>query len=961
MKLRFILYLYLLLVWLHVCPVVSASSCVFTPIDATQGLSGNKVRSIAQLPDGRMMIMTEGQLNLFDGTDFSYLHYGREHFCPLSEYSGYHHTYIDGNGYMWIKNQYQLMVLDIDSQKFVVNPETLPVQWGIKGGLKDLFMDRNRNLWVITGGDSLYCVDGKTHKARFFRRRISLDGDQVYDLGMVDDRLYIFYRSGLLVCHDFHSGREIYRQGYPENLPSGLYGKTSYVVQGERCFYQLCNGVKGGVMLYYDIARKEWDVVMTTESRYNYLSIDRDGSLWVSSPEGLCHIDSGLKEKQYIPTLKLVDGRKIDTEVSTLYNDRQGGMWVGTLDRGILYYHPDRFRFRNIGRAAFPLSGGETMQVTGFGGEKDGNILVNTNCGQFLYNPHTGGVVCYSGALMKEEGCDSVPGIREEILQTDHIGNDLLAGITRHGWFIYDRVRKRLDFHSTVHSCNALCVDRQGNVWIGLEDGLLWWHKGAERMFYTDDGLVNNSVRSIVCTADGNIWISTANGISHLLVGKEGTCSFVNFNRFDGVIADEFSERAVYVSSEGILYWGGINGFNSLDPRSLVAGRDSYVPLFVGFRLFGERIESGKSYHGRVILEHPVTMTHSIILEHNQNFFTIEFTALNYINPTQTYYRYQLAGIDKTEQEFHSTDGKGYVTYTDLPSGDYVFRVRAAGNGKSWTGQYAELHICVKAPFWQTGYAYVFYFLLIVGCIVLSVMFYVRRKKRNLVREQKEKLDEMKTVFLQNMNQELKEPVERIMTPLDRLLKHTDEGRVKVQLQEISSQVMELKDLVGHLSEGVLLPLPTDEKTLDMDSLLIDMRRLLKQQEKRKEQLGKERMEGEGRKLLSEADEAFIRKALDFVGKNLDNPEYSVEVLSRDMGMDRTGLYRKLVAVVGKTPTNFIRSVRLKRAAQLLEEGYTVAEVADSVGFSTSSYLSKCFQEEFGVRPSQYVEQHKKR
>lgn len=167
MKLRFILYLYLLLVWLHVCPVVSASSCVFTPIDATQGLSGNKVRSIAQLPDGRMMIMTEGQLNLFDGTDFSYLHYGREHFCPLSEYSGYHHTYIDGNGYMWIKNQYQLMVLDIDSQKFVVNPETLPVQWGIKGGLKDLFMDRDRNLWVITGGDSLYCVDGKTHKARF--------------------------------------------------------------------------------------------------------------------------------------------------------------------------------------------------------------------------------------------------------------------------------------------------------------------------------------------------------------------------------------------------------------------------------------------------------------------------------------------------------------------------------------------------------------------------------------------------------------------------------------------------------------------------------------------------------------------------------------------------------------------------------------------------------------------------
>lgn len=61
---------------------------------------------------------------------------------------------------------------------------------------------------------------------------------------------------------------------------------------------------------------------------------------------GLWNIDAGLTNKQYIPNLKLVDGRTINTEVSTLYNDNQGGMWLGTLDRGILYYHPNRFRFK---------------------------------------------------------------------------------------------------------------------------------------------------------------------------------------------------------------------------------------------------------------------------------------------------------------------------------------------------------------------------------------------------------------------------------------------------------------------------------------------------------------------------------------------------------------------------------------------------------------------------------------
>ena len=235
-------------------------------------------------------------------------------------------------------------------------------------------------------------------------------------------------------------------------------------------------------------------------------------------------------------------------------------------------------------------------------------------------------------------------------------------------------------------------------------------------------------------------------------------------------------------------------------------------------------------------------------------------------------------------------------------------------------------------------------------------MGYIKRKRRILVREQKERLDEMKTTFLQNINQELEEPIKKIAVPLDSLLKHTDEGRDKIQLQVIQQNVSELKSVVSQLSEGVLLPLPADESSLKLEELLVDMRRLLEQQEVRKEQLRTASEEqADEQTLLTDVDEAFIRKALHFVELNLNNPEYSVEILSHDMGMDRTGLYRKLVAVVGKTPTNFIRSVRLKRAAQLLEQGYTVAEVTDSVGFSTSSYFSKCFQEEFGVRPSQYV------
>lgn len=360
-------------------------------------------------------------------------------------------------------------------------------------------------------------------------------------------------------------------------------------------------------------------------------------------------------------------------------------------------------------------------------------------------------------------------------------------------------------------------------------------------------------------------------------------------------------------------------------------------------------------------MSQPIAQTKEITLKHNQNFFSLEFSALNYINPTQTYYRYQLTGIDHSEREIRSSAGKGHATYTNIPPGTYTFRVQAADNNEIWSNKYAEMKITVKAPFWKTTYAYIFYILLISGSILLFILTYIRRKRRKLLRDQKEKLDEMKTTFLQNVNEELKEPVNRIISPLDSMLKYMNEGKDKLQLEEIRNHATELKKLINQLSEGILSPLSSDENEWTQEELLVNMRQLLEQQEKRKEQLKTAPKPVSDNSLLSVADEAFLRKVLQYIEQNLDNPEYSVEVLSRDMGMDRTGLYRRLISVVGKTPTNFIRSIRLRRAAQLLKEGYTVAEVADLVGFNTSSYLSKCFQEEIGMRPSQYINQWKNR
>jgi signal transduction histidine kinase/ligand-binding sensor domain-containing protein/DNA-binding response OmpR family regulator len=113
---------------------------------------------------------------------------------------------------------------------------------------------------------------------------------------------------------------------------------------------------------------------------------------------------------------------------------------------------------------------------------------------------------------------------------------------------------------------------------------------------------------------------------------------------------------------------------------------------------------------------------------------------------------------------------------------------------------------------------------------------------------------------------------------------------------------------------------------------------------------------------VTPVDEKFLKQALEIVEKHMDEPEFSVEDFSREMFMNRVTLYRKILSITGKTPIEFIRSIRLKRAAQLLEKsGMSIAEIAYEVGFNNPKVFSKSFKEEFHVSPSQYITNKKEK
>jgi DNA-binding response OmpR family regulator/two-component sensor histidine kinase len=144
-------------------------------------------------------------------------------------------------------------------------------------------------------------------------------------------------------------------------------------------------------------------------------------------------------------------------------------------------------------------------------------------------------------------------------------------------------------------------------------------------------------------------------------------------------------------------------------------------------------------------------------------------------------------------------------------------------------------------------------------------------------------------------------------------------------------------------------------KPFNFEVLLTRIEKLIEQQDKRKRLFHETINVQPGSITTTSLDEEFIRTALQLIEKNIDSSDYSNNDLSRDLGMSRSCLYPKFQSITGQTPTHFIRSIRLKRAAQLLQaKQHTVSEISWMVGINDIKYFNKYFKEEFGKTPTQY-------
>ena len=275
---------------------------------------------------------------------------------------------------------------------------------------------------------------------------------------------------------------------------------------------------------------------------------------------------------------------------------------------------------------------------------------------------------------------------------------------------------------------NCIYEDSKENLWFGTAaGGLCYFNYQTERFttFTTKHGLPNNTVYSIAEDNNNNIWLGTRNGLSRF---DPLTKSFTSYDYKDGLqgnffaAGDERERGSYFKGNDGTLYFGGDHGFNFFDPDKIRVDSDVAPIVITQFKLF-DKLQKGTNESKK------------IVLDHDQNYFSFEFSSLSYYNPGKNQYAYKLDGVDK---DWVYSGSRRYVGYTNIDPGTYTFRVKGTNNDGVWNEKGTSMIVIINPPWYRTWWAYSLYILVFSMSIWGFVKWRIYAvKKENKALEQK--------------------------------------------------------------------------------------------------------------------------------------------------------------------------------------------------------------------------------
>ncbi|MBD1433456.1 response regulator [Sphingobacterium sp. DN00404] len=440
--------------------------------------------------------------------------------------------------------------------------------------------------------------------------------------------------------------------------------------------------------------------------------------------------------------------------VYAMHEDDQGHIWIGTFGGGINLFDTQQQRFINQNNrfANYPSEIGLRIRDIKSRGNK---VYVGTTLGLLVLD------MDYGQRQIKTHRVYAKRDKKESSLRANDVYDVLVTGK------------------------NEVYVATFGGGLAKVQHFDAEGFPGTFKIYDRQNGLLSSIVLSISEDGDQNLWINSEGSLSRF---DPRTESFEQFNDVSRAIRNQnFTEASPLLTKEGDLIYGCAHGTLSFSTHQIAKNTFTPYLALTNFKV------ANQNYALAVQLDD----ADKVVLQHDQNTFSVEYAALDYADPNSITYAYMLEGFD---EDWIYGQQQRIANYTNIPPGEYVFKVRSTNSNGSWTSNTRTMALLIQPSFWLTKWAY-FIYIVSFGALLYIIfrslfVFYRMRDRIKLEQEQAE----LKTRFFTDISHEIRTPLTMIVSPIEHMLQHGKTHEVlKPQLQLVLRNANRMLKMVNQI------------------------------------------------------------------------------------------------------------------------------------------------------------------
>ena len=743
-------------------------------------ISGNWIYSIAEDTNGNLWIGTRSGLNRFNRKECSFTRFLHDPSNKNTLSDNYiHGVFVDKDNYVWVKTTEVLNCLNIETGEIIkyryysdplnsysrdrgfpiIQDDDKNIWFGSTDGLNclnistktikrydnaknqeysisdnfitSLAFDKEKKLWIgtVSGLDVMDMTTGEiVHYKHNEKNENSISNNSIISLCIdQDSNIWVGTEFGLNV---FCYKNKIFEQYYYEiDNPMGLSNNTILCLFADQS-NNLWIGTEGAGLNKIDLKPQKFSLINKTSSQEsinlsnNQISsvfLDDKDQIWMGTYGYGLNIYNRLTHEVTIIKNYGVKGKTIvNNWVHAIYQDSKGLIWIGTRN-GVSIYSPDTEEFYSLSevykftkKLEF-----ENNRIYMIIEDSKRNIWIGTDLGLYKINWYTKIVNTYTFKADDNIVNNQNNKVFSVIQDSDGIiWIGTLKGLVKFSSEkgLYTIFRTKVNStksinHNTIY---ALYEDTDRYIWIGTPSGLNRLDKKNNKIIYISEkeGLPNNMIYTIEEDNQGFLWVSTNLGLARI---NRDNLSVSSFDIKDGVQGYEFNFNASYKSDKGELFFGGQNGVNYFLPEQIYL--NSFEPKIQISQIEIYNLENNRSLFS--------PDDEVIDLSYKDHMFTISFASLDYSNIDKITYKYKMDGL---ENEWVDIGTRNFVTFSNLPAGEYTFSIKGTNSDGVWNNNEKKLRLIIHPPFWKTNIALSLYIII----VILIVYSYIEYRTKNL-------------------------------------------------------------------------------------------------------------------------------------------------------------------------------------------------------------------------------------